>query len=158
MITLANLNPRSIFDLHQRFLLRQTDNMDTCKRFFSRIFDPVEKHVPLAPELSKKPETILKVLHNHNLLVRNMWPRHRSTIKSISYNAPVQTVFALEPPVEASHIEKKVTFTSLDGGISVLEELRLGSTTVGYHIHWTVTKTTTTQDRYYLRENIYNWR
>lgn len=126
--------------------------MDACKRFFSRLCFPVEKHVPLPPELSEKPETILKILHDHNLLVPNIWRPPHCTIKSIGYNAPAQTVFAFEQPLEASDYVKNVTLTRLDGGVSVLEEQQLGSITTGYQIHWTVTKAAKTSEQYCLKE------
>lgn len=128
-------------------LICQTDNMDTCKRFFSKIFDPVEKHVGLLPDINTKPETILQILHNHHLLVQNMWPNF--TIKSINRNTPATTIFALEKPTKLGLAQEAVTFTSFEDGVSVLEEV--GPTT-RYRTHWTVTKTTTTTDQYSLRE------
>lgn len=125
----------------------QTDNMDTCKRFFSKIFDAVEKHVGLPPDINTKPETILQILHNHHLLVQNMWPNF--TIKSINRNTPATTIFALEKPTKLGLAQEAVTFTSFEDGVSVLEEV--GPTT-RYRTHWTVTKTTTTTDQYSLRE------
>ena len=42
-------SPRSISTLSFATSSVQTDNMDTCKRFFSKIFDSVEKHLGLPP-------------------------------------------------------------------------------------------------------------
>ena len=122
--------------------------MDTLNHFFSRAFEPVEKHVQLPPGINTKPETILEVLHNHNLLVQNLFPSF--AIKFIKY-APATTIFVLEISTESFHFQKKVTFSSFNDGVFVLEKLKLSRTS--YQTCWTVTKTTTTApEQYFLRE------
>ena len=122
--------------------------MDTLNHFFSRAFEPVEKHVQLPPGINTKPETILEILHNHNLLVLNLWPSF--SIKPINY-APATTIFVLEKPTESITTRKKVTVSSFNDGVFVLEELELSK--ASYQTCWTVTKTTTTApEQYFLRE------
>ena len=121
--------------------------MDTLCHFFSRLFEPVEKHVQLPPGINTKPEIILEILHNHNFLVQNLFPSF--AIKYIKY-APATTIFVLEKSTESITIRKKVAFSSFDDGVFVLQELEVAE--ASYRTSWTVTKTTTTPEQYFLRE------
>ncbi|OJJ81881.1 uncharacterized protein ASPGLDRAFT_59890 [Aspergillus glaucus CBS 516.65] len=87
--------------------------------FFPATFERARKHIQLPAGIDTNRDIILNILHNHHLLVQNIWPSF--TIKSIS-SAPDTTVFALEKPVFIAYI-KKATFTSFDGGVTTLEEL-----------------------------------
>lgn len=110
-----------------------------------------EKHVELPPAINTKPEAILGVLHNHHLLVQNICPGF--TIKSIEY-APYTTIFVLEGLTDLIFpFQIKVTFTSLNDGISLMKRLGSGVT---IEIRWTMTKTTTTPEQYALRKNLHS--
>lgn len=58
----------------------------------------------------------------------------------------------LEKSVESVHIQKKVTFSSFNDGVFVLEELKLSKGEASHRICWKVTKATTTPEQYFLRE------
>ena len=78
--------------------------MDAINRFFPKIIEPVEKHAQLPRSISIKPDTILKILHNHNFPVQKIWPHF--TTKSINYT-PAKTIFTIEKPTKTTRIEKK---------------------------------------------------
>lgn len=121
----------------------QTDahSMDIFNHFFPSIFEWDQKHAQLPPGLNTKPDTILKILHNHHLLVQEiLWPQF--TIKAIESikSAPPTTVFILEKNTGIFRPQRSVTCISFDDGVSCMEEIL----DVAYRIHWTVTPTTTT--------------
>lgn len=118
--------------------------MDTFNHFFPSVFEWDQKHVQLPTGFNTKPDTILKILHNHRLLVQKiLWPQF--TIKSRKFirYAPLTTVFILEQNTAIGRPQRRVTCTSLDDGVSCLEEVL----DIEYRIRWMVTPTTTTYNK-----------
>lgn len=118
--------------------------MDTFNRFFPSVVERGQKQVQLPPGLNTEPEIILKILHNHRLLVQKiLWPSWTVTsMKSINF-APHTTAATLERDTKFFRHKKEVTFTSLDDGVSFLEDLP----NVRFRIRWTVTTVTPTYDQ-----------
>ena len=99
--------------------------MDTFDHFFPSVFEWDQKHVQLPPGLNAKPDTILNILHNYRLLVqRILWPQFTIKSRKLIRYAPLTTVFILGQNTAIRHPQRTVTCTSLDDGVSCLEELR----------------------------------
>ena len=118
--------------------------MDIVNHLFPDVFEWKEKHVHFPPHISITPDTILEILHNHRLLVqRILWPHFPILSSKYIKHEPLTTVFVIEQSLMFSRGQRKLTFTSLDDGVSCLEEL-LGDQ---YHIRWKVTPVTATYDQ-----------
>lgn len=106
--------------------------MDTFNHFFPSVFEWDQKHVQLPTGLNTKPDTILKILHNHRLLVQKiLWPQFKIKSRKFIRYAPHTTVFILEQNTVIGYPQRRVTCTSLDDGVSCLEEVL----DIKYHIH-----------------------
>lgn len=91
--------------------------------------------MPLPRSIAK--ETAVEVLHNHQFLIRMLWRDY--TIES-NESMSNETVADLRCANQIGEV--KTTLTNIENGVSLLQELKLGSSLL---TGWTVTERATTE-------------
>ncbi|KAE8413114.1 hypothetical protein BDV36DRAFT_304323 [Aspergillus pseudocaelatus] len=94
--------------------------------FFYTDVDRGAKHYQIPHSLSL--DQTIEILHNHRLLAEQIWPL--MTVKVVDSNVTATTV-----AVESATLKFKATFTNLDNGVSLQEEIVMG---FGVQVQWTV--------------------